>query len=262
MHVLRSLAFLAALAIVVVPYAIFLTFFIVAPVRVRYRVAVGWLHFAIWAARAICGIRYELRGGEILERLKHERRGVILAPKHQSAWETLALPAIAPAEVCYVYKRELHWIPFFGWGLAQLRMIHIDRSRGTEAFEQVVEQGSQRLAEGRWVIMFPEGTRTPVGARTRYKTGAARFASRTGALVVPIALNSGECWPRNAFVKRPGTITVSVGPPIATEGRTPDAINADIERWIETEMRRISPHAYDEPSPADTSISASSSKAV
>jgi len=261
-HFLRSLVFMVVLTIVVVPYAIFLSCFIVTPVRVRYRVAVGWLVFATWAARIFCGIRYELRGFDVLQRLAREGRGVILAPKHQSAWETLALPAIAPAEVCYVYKRELHWVPFFGWGLAQLRMIHIDRSRGTEAFEQVVEQGSRRLAEGRWVIMFPEGTRTAVGAHTRYKTGAARFAARTGACVVPIALNSGERWPRNTFVKTPGTIIVSIGEPIEAAGRTPDAINAEIETWIETEMRQISPQVYRGPYTSASSASPGARTAV
>lgn len=244
---LRSALHLAVLVITVIPYGVFLSCFIVTPVPVRYRVAMGWTAFATWVSRVVLGIRYTVQGREVFEQLDRAGARVILAPKHQSAWETLALPSLSPREVCYVYKRELHWLPFFGWGIAQLRMIHIDRRRGTEAFEQVVEQGTDRLDEGRWIVMFPEGTRTMVGARTRYKTGAARLAVRTGALVVPIAVNSGERWPRNRFVKSPGMITVSIGPPIDPKDKTPERLNAEIEGWIETEMRRISPHVYDGP---------------
>jgi 1-acyl-sn-glycerol-3-phosphate acyltransferase len=149
-----------------------------------------------------------------------------------------------PRELCFVFKRELLWLPFFGWGIALLDMIHINRRKGSDAFEHVARQGSDKLAQGRWIIMFPEGTRTPVGGQGRYKSGGARLAIRTGAPVVPIAVNSGECWPRKAFIKRPGTITVSIGPPIASEGLSAEALNQAVERWIETEMRRISPERY------------------
>ncbi|MFZ4757660.1 MAG: lysophospholipid acyltransferase family protein, partial [Burkholderiaceae bacterium] len=140
------------------------------------------------------------------------------------------------------------FIPFFGWGIGLMKMIHIDRKRGRDAFESVVSQGRHKLEEGRWIIMFPEGTRTPVGTQGQYKSGGARLAVRTGAPVVPIAVNSGECWPKHRFVKTPGVITVSIGPLIPTTGRPPDEVNADVERWIEAEMRRISPHAYRTPS--------------
>jgi 1-acyl-sn-glycerol-3-phosphate acyltransferase len=131
--------------------------------------------------------------------------------------------------------------------MATLQMINIDRSRGLDAFEQVVEQGTERLGRGWWIVIFPEGTRTPPGAGRRFKTGGARLAVRTGALAVPIALNSGECWPRNAFIKTPGVITVSIGPPIDPKGLTADQVAAQVKSWIETEMRRLAPHRYDGP---------------
>jgi 1-acyl-sn-glycerol-3-phosphate acyltransferase len=149
-----------------------------------------------------------------------------------------------PRELCFVFKRELLWIPFFGWGIGLLRMIHIDRRQGRDAFESVVTQGRAKLAEGRWIILFPEGTRTRVGSQGKYKSGGARLAIRTGAPIVPIAVNAGECWPKGRLAKTPGLVTVSIGPPIPVEGRDADAVNAEFERWIEAEMRRLSPHAY------------------
>jgi 1-acyl-sn-glycerol-3-phosphate acyltransferase len=150
-------------------------------------------------------------------------------------------------QLTFVYKRELHWIPFFGWAMKSLHMINIDRRRGQDAFEQVVTQGGQHLREGWWIVIFPEGTRTPVGSTRRYKTGGVRLAVRTGTPVVPIAVNSGECWPRKAFIKTPGEITVVIGKPIAPAGKTVDELAALVESWIETEMRRLAPHRYRRP---------------
>jgi 1-acyl-sn-glycerol-3-phosphate acyltransferase len=209
------------------------------PLHVRYRLTIMWPRMVIWSGRVLCGMRYQVKGMENLP-----DGPCILLSKHQSAWETLFYPCIMPRELCYVYKRELHYVPFFGWGIALLRMVHIDRSRGMDAFESVVRQGSQRLAEGRWIIMFPEGTRIPVGKAGRYKTGGPRLAIRLRVPVVPIAHNAGEVWPRNSFIKKPGLITVSVGPLIASEGLTPEELSDKVATWIENEMRRISPHAY------------------
>jgi 1-acyl-sn-glycerol-3-phosphate acyltransferase len=168
----------------------------------------------------------------------------VLLSKHQSAWETIAFPALMPKPLCYVFKRELLYIPFFGWALGLLKMVHIDRKQGKDAFVSVIRQGRERLADGSWVIMFPEGTRTPVGRSGKYKTGGARFAIGAQAPVVPIAHNAGRVWPRNAFTKNPGIVTVSIGPPIDSTGLTPDQLNRRVELWIEAEMRRIDPTAY------------------
>jgi 1-acyl-sn-glycerol-3-phosphate acyltransferase len=138
----------------------------------------------------------------------------------------------------------LLFIPFFGWGLAMLRMIAIDRSRGREAMTQVIETGKQRLNDGQWVIMFPEGTRTPVGSQGKYKNGGAILAIGTDTPVVPIAVNSGDCWPRNAFIKKPGTIVVSIGAPISPQGLSANELMEKVEHWIESEMRVITPGAY------------------
>lgn len=236
---LRAVLFLVFQAVTVVPMAIGCLLCAPLPLHLRYRFTVWWPRMVIWAARVLLGIRYRVVGAENLP----DAPAIILS-KHQSTWETFFLVSHMPRELCFVFKRELLFIPFFGWGIWLLNMIHIDRNKGIDAFEQVVQQGTRKLAEGRWMIMFPEGTRTRVGAKGRYKTGGPRFACRTGALVIPIALNSGECWPRKAFLKTPGTITVSIGPPISPEGKSPDQLSREVEQWIEAEMRRISPRAY------------------
>ena len=239
MAAVRSALFLLFQFVTVVPWAFGCLALAPFPLHVRYAFTICWPRMVIWAARVLCGIRWEVRG------LEHLPDGpAILLSKHQSTWETFWLPSYMPRELCYVFKRELLWIPFFGWGIGLLQMIHIDRNRGRDAFESVVRQGRRRLDEGRWIIMFPEGTRTPVGGQGKYKSGGARLAVRTGTPVVPIAVNAGECWPKHRFVKTPGVVTVSIGAPIATAGRDVEVVNAEVERWIEAEMRRISPHAY------------------
>ncbi|MGA7817742.1 lysophospholipid acyltransferase family protein, partial [Caballeronia sp.] len=171
----------------------------------------------------------------------------VLLSKHQSAWETLAFPALMPKPLCYVFKRELLFVPFFGWTMGMLKMVHIDRRQGKDAFASVARQGRERMAEGAWVIMFPEGTRTPVGKQGKYKSGGARFAVAAGAPVVPVAHNAGHVWPRKSFLKYAGIVTMSIGRPIDTTGLTADEVNARVERWIEEEMRLIDPAAYSVP---------------
>ena len=149
-----------------------------------------------------------------------------------------------PHPLAYVFKRELLYIPFFGWAMGRLDMIHIDRSKRAEAFNRVVEQGKRILGHGSWIIMFPEGTRTPRGSQGTYKTGGARLALATGAPVVPIAVTSARCWPRKSFIVRPGVVDVSIGPPIPVEGRAADELMREVQAWIEAEMRRLDPEAY------------------
>jgi len=172
------------------------------------------------------------------------RAAVLLAPKHQSTWETFAFPVLMPHPLCYVFKRELLWIPFFGWAIGSLDMIHIDRSRRNEAWSKVAEQGRRYMAQGNWVIMFPEGTRIPRGQQGTYKTGASRLAITTGTPIVPIAVTSARCWPRKSFLLRPGLVEISIGKPIDSTGRQPDELMREVEAWIEAEMRRLDPDAY------------------
>lgn len=236
---LRSLLYTIYLIVTVIPYAFACMIWSPLPSAWRYRLTMGWPRLAVWGARVICGIRWQVKGWENLP----DGPAVLLA-KHQSAWETLFLPSHMPRQICFVYKRELHRVPFFGWGLALLSMIPIDRSKGRDAFDQVVRVGKQRLEEGRWPLLFPEGTRVAPGKMGRFKSGGAMLAARTGAPVIPIALNSGECWRRNAFVKRPGLITVSIGPAIASQGITADELNAKVHDWIDGEMRILNPERY------------------
>jgi len=240
----RSTLFHIFHIVTLIPYATACLLWAPLPLPIRYRLTVGWLKLSIGAARIICGIDYQVLGRENLP-----DGPAILLSKHQSTWETYFYPAWMPREVCYVFKRELIYLPFFGWAIGLLNMIHIDRSKGVSAFENVVKQGVRKLAQGRWIAMFPEGTRIPVGAKGKYKTGGARLACRTGAPVVPIAVNAGECWPRRSFLLHPGMVTVSIGPMISSDDKTPDQLNAEVETWIENEMRVISPHLYADAKP-------------
>lgn len=239
MALLRSTLYMVFLIVTVIPYAFACLAGSFLPLHQRYRLTMGWPRLAIWGARVILGIRWQIKGVENLP----NGPAIILA-KHQSAWETLFLPAYLPRQACFVYKKELHRIPFFGWGLALLNMIPIDRTKGRDAFEQVVEIGQKRLNEARWPVLFPEGTRVAPGESVRFKAGGAILAIRTGAPVIPIALNSGERWPRNAFVKKAGCITVSIGPPIQSDGLDANTLNRQVQKWIEAEMRVLNPERY------------------
>ncbi|MFL9926482.1 lysophospholipid acyltransferase family protein [Herbaspirillum lusitanum] len=236
---LRSLVFLICMSVATVIWSFACLLSAPFPYRQRYYWTSRWNVFVIWAAKTICGIRYEIRGKENLPDAP-----VVLLSKHQSAWETIFYVINMPRPLVFVFKKELTYIPFFGWGIALLRMIPIDRSKTRDAFAQVLEHGRRRLADGQWVIMFPEGTRIEVGKKGKYKAGGARLAVETGAMAVPIAMNAGECWPKKSFIKKPGTIIVSIGKPIVTEGLTPAEVNERVENWIESEMRVISPAVY------------------
>ena len=238
MHLIRSFLFAIILAIVTIPYALFGILIFWAPPMTRHRLITTWVPIMMWVIRHVLGIRYRVIGRENLP----ATASVVLS-KHQSAWETIALQQILPP-LCYVLKRELLRVPFFGWGLASIPGIAIDRAAGKDAMSQVVEQGRARLKEGLWVVVFPEGTRVAPGTTWRYKPGGAILAKRAGVPVVPIAHNAGEFWKRNAFIKRPGEIVVSIGPVITVKGEKAEAVNERAEAWIEAEMRRLFPHHY------------------
>ena len=238
MHLIRSFLFAIILALVTIPYALFGILIFWAPPMTRHRLITTWVPIMMWVIRHVLGIRYRVIGRENLP----ATASVVLS-KHQSAWETIALQQILPP-LCYVLKRELLRVPFFGWGLASIPGIAIDRAAGKDAMSQVVEQGRARLKEGLWVVVFPEGTRVAPGTSRRYKPGGAILAKRAGVPVVPIAHNAGEFWKRNAFIKRPGEIVVSIGPVIPVKGEKAEAVNERAEAWIEAEMRRLFPHHY------------------
>lgn len=204
---------------------------------IRYRVISTWSRLMVDAARVLCGINYRVIGAENIP-----REPCIILAKHQSAWETLAFQVIFPPQV-WVVKRELLWVPFFGWGLAMLSPIAIDRRAGARALRQTLEQGRDRLRQGFCIVIFPEGTRIAPGARGTYHPGGAWLAAKTAVPVLPVAHNAGEFWRRNAFLKHPGLITISIGAPIAPGDGDADELNARVEHWIESEMQRIATHA-------------------
>jgi 1-acyl-sn-glycerol-3-phosphate acyltransferase len=233
MTLLRSALFAAALALVTPPYALLALATFPLPRMTRYRVISGWSRLVIRLSKVLLGIDWRVEGREHLP----GRPAVILA-KHQSAWETMAFQLIFPPQV-HVLKRELLWIPFFGWGLALMSPIAIDRSRGVAALRAIARRGRERLAQGFWVIVFPEGTRVAPGERRAYQVGGAWLAAAAAAPVVPVAHNAGLFWPRNAFVKRPGTVTVRIGPAIETASRDPATINSMAEKWIEEQQKAL-----------------------
>jgi 1-acyl-sn-glycerol-3-phosphate acyltransferase len=235
MTFLRSLAFLIAQIILTPPYAIVALATFPLPRLARYRVISGWSRAMIWLAKKVLGIQYRVIGAENLP----PTPAVILS-KHQSAWETLAFQVIFPPQV-WVLKRELLWIPFFGWGLALTSPIAINRSSGARALRRMAELGRERLAQGFWIAIFPEGTRMQPGKKGRYHLGGAWLAVNCGAPVVPVAHNAGLLWGRGAFLKRPGTVTVEIGAPIDSRTHTPESLNATVEEWIERRMAALCP---------------------
>jgi len=231
--ILRSTLFALALCIVTPPYAVFALLTAPLPRMTRYRLISGWSRLVIRLARWILGIEWRVEGRENLP----SRPAVILS-KHQSAWETMAFQLIFPPQVL-VLKRELLWIPFFGWGLALMSPIAINRSRGMRALRTIARRGRERLAQGFWVVVFPEGTRVPPGAQRDYHPGGAWLDSASGAPVVPVAHNAGLLWPRNAFLKRSGTVTVRIGPPIEAADLDPKTINDLAKTWIEEQQKAL-----------------------
>lgn len=234
MVALRSVLY-ALLQVLITPFysIIALLTFPFAPLT-RYRIISGYARLMMKLAHWICGIRYRVLGAERIPGAPS-----IILSKHQSAWETIAFQVIFPPQV-WVLKRELLRVPFLGWGLAMTSPIAIDRDAGRKALKQTLEQGRDRLARGFWVVIFPEGTRVAPGERGKYQIGGAWLAVHTGAPVVPVAHNAGEFWGRKAFLKRPGTVTVSIGEPIDPRGVSAQELSRRVEDWIETEMRRIS----------------------
>ncbi len=206
------------------------------PFKWRYAVVSQWAVTNLWLLKVICRLRYEVEGAELIP----DEPCVVLC-KHQSAWETLALQAIFPPQV-WVLKRELLWIPFFGWGLASLRPIAIDRKAGRKALQQVIEQGKDRLSSGAWVVVFPEGTRVAPGKMKKFGIGGARLAADSGYPVVPVAHNAGANWPKTGFIKRPGVIRLKIGAKIPTTDKTAAEINKLVFEWMQTEMTLLEGH--------------------
>jgi 1-acyl-sn-glycerol-3-phosphate acyltransferase len=227
---LRSLLFNVVMLVSVLIYAPLMLPTVLLPYPLRYRIVSQWARFQVFLLKTLCRLDYRVEG------LEHLPPGAsIILSKHQSAWETIAFQQIFPAQT-WVLKRELMWIPLFGWALALTRPIAIDRGAGRRAVEEVVTQGRERLQSGIWVVVFPEGTRVAPGTRKRYAMGGAILAAETGYPVVPVAHNAGSFWLRRGFMKKPGTVRVVIGPTINPRGRKPEEIIKQTEEWIENRM--------------------------
>ena len=243
MPLIRSVLHMAWMLLTVIPWGLALVFASIWVSRTPlWWFAVNWFRVVIWGTREFLGVRVQVSG---MEHLPLGQTGsAILLSKHQSALETLLLPTLISHPLAFVFKRELLRIPFFGWSMARLDMIHIDRESRAQALRQVVTQGKALLEQGVWIILFPEGTRIERGQQGTYQTAGTRLAVQAGAPVIPIAVSSGKCWPRKGFIKYPGVVQVSIGRSIASVGREPKELMREVEAWIEAEMRRIDPEAY------------------
>ena len=230
---LRSLAFWIVFPVSIVLFAVLLLFTLPFSLQTRWSLVQVWVHFILWWLKVTCKLTHEVQGQEHISK----QAGIVFA-KHQSTWETIALQQIFPLQV-WVAKRELMWIPFFGWGLALMKCIHIKRGTGHAAVNQLVTQGRARLEDGNWIVIFPEGTRIPAGQKGRYRVGGAVLAEQTGYPIVPVAHNAGEYWPRRSFIKRPGVIQVRIGAPISPKGKTAQQLLDEASGWIEARMAEI-----------------------
>lgn len=233
---LRSLLFTTLLFLSVPVHAT--AVLVLAPFghRVYYRVAVNWAQVNLWLLEKLCGLRFEVEGAENMP-----AQPCVLYWKHESVFETMAGALALPPQT-WVVKRELMWLPFFGWGLALLKPIAINRAAGRVAVKQVISQGQQRLADGLCVVIYPEGTRVLPGHERRFGVSGAALAKAAGCPLVPVAHNAGDFWPRRSFRKRPGVIRVVIGPPIDTTSLGHDEITRLGREWIADTIDRISPH--------------------
>ncbi len=231
--VLRSSLFFLLQLCLTPPFSLLALLTFPLPAFTRYRFISLWTRLMMLSLRHICGIDYRVLGAEHIPATP-----CVVLSKHQSAWETFAFQLVFPPQV-YVTKRELLWIPFFGWGLAMCSPIAIDRSAGPRAVRQMLAQGKDRISRGFWVIVYPEGTRMAPGQTRKYGVSGALLACEAGAPVVPIAHNSGYFWPRRSLLKHAGTIRVVIGPPIDPTGLTPREVNERAQRWIEAKVAEI-----------------------
>ncbi len=239
MHVLqlvRSVLFTGLFFISTALYAVpVLLIGWVLPFHARWAFARSWAGLNLWLLKVLCGLDYVVEGRE------HIPPGCHVAMwKHASTWETIAQAAVFPAQ-CWVLKHELMWIPLVGWALRIMQPIDINRSAGSAAVKQVITQGKQRLNSGRWVVIFPEGTRAAVGEVKKYGLSGALLAVEAGVKIVPVAHTAGYFWPRRGWLKKPGIIRVVIGAPIDTQGRDPRELNAQVQTWIEITIERNAP---------------------
>ena len=234
LQLLRSVLFTSCFFISTTLYALVLLFVSWAlPNTNRWTIARNWAVVNLWLLKKLCQLDYVVEGQQHLPAGCH-----VSMWKHASTWETIAQAAIMPPQA-WVLKRELLWIPIVGWALRLLQPIAINRAAGSAAIRQVIAQGKDRLQAGRWVNIFPEGTRTAVGEQRKYGISGALLALEAGVSIVPVAHNAGYFWPRRGWLKRPGTIRVVIGPPIQTTDRDAREITAEVQHWIDSTLNQL-----------------------
>ena len=231
---LRSTLFWIGFALSIIFVGLLTPFLFPLSYNTCYRILLPWTNFNVWWLQLTCGVKYEIIGKENIDL---NNRGIILG-NHQSTWETMAIPMTFPP-LSWVLKKELFKLPLFGWALSQIKPIAIDRKAGKSAVEQIKTNGKERLDEGNWVCIFPEGTRLKPGVKGRYRMGGALLAQHAGYPVYPVAHNAGVFWPKHSYIKYPGTITMVIGKPFSVEGLEPDEINDKVKAWIETETKKM-----------------------
>ncbi|TDJ45839.1 MAG: 1-acyl-sn-glycerol-3-phosphate acyltransferase [Gammaproteobacteria bacterium] len=243
MNSVRSLVFTSILFLTCVPCGLVIIAVRVFGTKASYRVAMFWCRSILWWCRVLCGLDFTVEGQENIP-----ARNCVVFLKHSSAYEAIAQWLIFPNQ-CWVLKRELIWAPFFGWALACLQPISIDRGAGRTAVEQVVRQGKLRLAEGCWVMIYPEGTRMAAGKTRRYGVSGTLLAEASGGVILPVAHNAGDFWPRRGWRKKAGLVRFVIGPTIDPAGREAREVNEEIQSWIERTVAEIRAAAARHPSP-------------
>ena len=233
MQLLRSLLFNTYMILSACLFGAFMSLCFWSPHGFQFAIARCWARCLLWVLARLCGLKFTVEGRERIPEGAH-----IVMSNHTSAWETIAQFVIFPPHV-WVLKRELLWIPFVGWGLKLLRPIAINRGEGHRAVNQVVEQGKARLEEGLWVIVFPEGTRVVAGETKKFGFSGALLATATGKLLVPLSHNAGRFWPRRGIVKKPGTVQVVIGEPIASVGKNPRQLTDEVRRAVDAGLAKI-----------------------
>ena len=233
LQTIRSLLFLAGMAVLTFLFGFGCLLTVVLPYKMRYRFITTWSTCNLWWLRITCNLKYEVTGKENIP-----THPCIVMANHQSTWETMALGPIFPP-LTWVIKRELFFIPIFGWGLALTHPIALDRSAGRKAVDQLVEKGIAKIKAGRSILIFPEGTRTPPGTKRKFRIGGSLLAAQSGAPIVPVAHNSGSFWARKQFTKKPGTIKMIIGPEISTQGKSAEQINKKVYEWISTQRDKL-----------------------
>ena len=231
MQFLKSAIYIigASISLTVIILLALLVYFL--PFKQRYTMISQWARFCIWWLKITCGLGFEIIGKENIP-----TSPCVVMSNHQSTWDTLVFQTFLPPQT-WVLKKELLFIPVFGWGLAMLKPIIINRGDKLKAIRKVIKQGSARIKAGIWVIIYPEGTRQPYKKLGNYQTGGVAIAQKSNALILPICHNAGKFWAKGKFIKTAGIITITIGKPINPQGLKPKDVSANLKQWAQENIK-------------------------